>query len=278
LPTAGQFSRGQDRLDPDIFDAEERMWPWIRLSLIALLDAAWKQRWPDWRDWARIYLAGSLASYWWGTLDFDVLVGIKAEGEEALCTEMTQDFYTGLDVEVENFFFPPGPNLRVICEGHGVNVDEVYAAVPEGTVPLGPLEMTWYANKDSWDIRNIKPYAAYDVTRNLWAVHPVRTAKKWGPGSFGGTFWNHMADVADRIQDALDDPDPASRAQRAQAEYSRIHSERSEGFGAAGGGLLDPRALQWVTMGRWGLLEALEKELHPDRPVGHPKPLVARRI
>lgn len=33
-------------------------------------------------------------------------------------------------------------------------------------------EVTWYVNADSYDIRRIHPYAAYDLTTNTWAVRP----------------------------------------------------------------------------------------------------------
>lgn len=286
LPMGGQFGHGQDHLDPDIFDAHERMHPWIRATLIKLLDADWGRHWADWRDWTRIYLAGSLASYWWGTPDFDVLVGVDVEGfrkhtqeftgtEAELCSLLTQGFYTGLDKQVGRFTFPPAPDLRHICRGLGTSAEEVYRLVPEGTKPLGPLEMTWYANPESYDIRRIRPYAAYDVTRDLWVVHPVHPSSHYGPHSFGWNFWSHMGDLADRIHDVLSTDDATERRENAQALYDKIHSERNAAFGPGGGGQWDPRGLQWTVMSRWGLLGALEAEIHPERPVGHPAPLRA---
>lgn len=392
LPTGGQFGQGHKTLDPDIFDCHERMHPWIRLTILAMLASEWEPKYgPDWPSWSRVYLAGSLASYWWGTPDVDVLIGIDSSAfikghsefqgmtNEEICHHLTQEFYVGIDQYTLNFTFPPGEDIWQVVErsvptvgartslwsqtrmrpegsdltaflagsedsligDSGLATESPWSSTTSSTTskrvnassaepgshissmglrssqpwpsiivtrpiesegfsvtaatwssgdlgtlsralreswptsevtPLGPAEVTFYCNASSYDIRTIKPYAAYDVTRDLWAVHPVAATHRYGPRSFGWNFWDHMGAVADRIQDALAEPDPARRLDRAKAEYDRIHTERNQAFGAGGGGQWDPRGLQWTVMNRWGLLGALEAEIHPERAVAHPRP------
>ena len=44
---------------------------------------------------------------------------------------------------------------------------------PEGYVAIGPFDGTGYVNPDSYDIRKIKPYAAYEVVSQRWFVEPI---------------------------------------------------------------------------------------------------------
>lgn len=292
IPTGGQFSRPKDHLDPKIFDRHERMHSWIREGILALLGAFWADRYPGWRDYTRVYLAGSLASYWWGTPDVDILVGVDSArlveqhpqfsglSDHEICAHLTQEFYVGIDPLIEHFAFPPARDLRSVCEvlGHPELAARAYENCPADAEVLGPAETTMYVNPGAYDIRAIKPYAAYCVSSDTWYVHPAQGDKHWNARMLSYRFWSQMADSADAIKAALAEPDPVMRLARCQAEYDRIHSARNEAFRESGQGLTDPRSLQWIVLNRWGLLGALEKELHPDRPVGHLPPAVARRF
>lgn len=291
LPTGGQFSRPKDHLDPKLFDREEKLHPWVKATLEALVGSLWDSRYPNWYYCTRIYLAGSLASYWWGTPDVDVLIGVDTEvwghyhpgfrgmSDHEVCASLTHEFYSGLDPYTESFTFPPASDLRRIVQALGGSEKVLERAydVPADTIPLGPAEVTFYVNAGAYDIRAIKPYAAYDVSNDRWAVHPAQADKHWNARMLSYRFWSDMADSADRIKAALGVSDPVLRLERCQAEYERIHSARNEAFATSGLGLTDPRSLQWVVMNRWGLLGQLEKALHPDRPVGHIPPAVARK-
>lgn len=292
LPHGGQFAPPKDHLDPKLFDRDERLHPWIKATLEGFLFAFWSNRYPNWMYYTRIYLAGSLASYWWGTPDVDVLIGVDTKqmvhyhpefqgvSDHEICSHLTQEFYTGLDPYTESFTFPPAPDFRRIVKALGGSeaiVEKAYE-VPADTQPLGPAEVTFYVNAGAYDIRAIRPYAAYDVSNDRWAVHPAQGDKHWNAKMLSYRFWSNMADSADAIKAALGVSDPVDRLARCQAEYERIHSARNEAFGPGGMGLTDPRSLQWIVMNRWGLLGQLEKALHPDRPVGHIPPAVARKV
>jgi hypothetical protein len=222
----------------------------------------------------------------------DILIGVETSewasrypnfagmSDHEICAHLTQEFYVGLDPHTESFTFPPAPDLKDIVQLLGASPSEDLGqayAVPPGVEPLGPAEMTFYVNAGAYDIRAIRPYAAYDVSRDIWAVHPAQGDKHWNAHMLSYRFWATMADSADAIKAALGVSDPAVRLARCQAEYERIHSARNEAFGPGGLGVTDPRSLQWIVLNRWGLLGQLEKAIHPDRPVGHIPPAVAHR-
>jgi hypothetical protein len=288
LPVGGQFAHSQDSLDPDLFDPSEKMWPWIRGSLMDILEAFWRPRYGEWQHWTRIYLAGSLASYWHSTLDFDTLVGVNTGAfvsehpefggmsDAEVCQALTHEFITELDPLITAWSFPPEPDLhRLMDTLGGPDPTPVYQSVPMTTVTgLGPMEMTFYVNPAAYDIRVIRPYAAYDVTNDRWAVHPDRMAKSWGAGALSHAFWERMADLADQIKAALNLSEPA-RTSECLRIYDQIHSDRGQAFAPAGRGVTDPRSLQWIVLNRWGLLGPLEVAAHPGREMAHIPPSIA---
>jgi hypothetical protein len=291
LPQGGQFAPSQHSLDPDLFDHSEKMHPWIRGSLIDILEAFWRPRYGDWQSWTRIYLAGSLASYWWSTLDFDTLVGVDTHrfvrdhpefggmSDQEVCQALTHEFIVELDPLLKDWSFPPEPNLHKLMHTlNGPDPTDVYKSVPNVLVTgIGPMEMTWYVNASAYDIRVIKPYAAYDVSNDRWAVHPDKMSKTWGAHALGNAFWERLADVADSIKEALNLPEPA-RTSGCLRIYDQIHRARGEAFSPAGQGVTDPRSLQWIVLNRWGLLGPLEVAAHPGREMAHLPPAKASQV
>lgn len=265
LPTGGQFAHSKSFLDPDIFDKKEKMHPWIRDPIISLLDSFWTPKYGDWKEWTHLYLAGSLASYWFGTPDFDTLIGVNTSkfkkthpnfngmSDSEICHFLTEELR---QISLPDFVFPPDPNT-----GHS----------------LGPLEITFYCNPGSYDIRNIKPYAAYEILDNKWIVHPTQMDKHWNAHALDHAFWERMADLADEIKEALSIDDITERTEDCLALYDYIHSERQKAFSPTGNGITDRRSLQWICLSRWGLLGALEQACHPDRPISHIPPAIARK-
>lgn len=260
LPTGGQFAHSKQFLDPDIFDKNEKMHPWIRDPIINMLDEFWTPKYGNWREWTHVYLAGSLASYWWGTPDFDTLIGVNTNelkkehiqfrgmSDPEICHYLTDELR---QIDVSDFVFP----------NH----------------ILGPLDLTFYVNPGSYDIKNIKPYAAYEMLSNKWIVHPIQMDKHWNAHALDHAFWNHMADLADEIKEALTRDDITERTEDCLALYDYLHSERQKAFSPIGGGITGRGSLQWIVLNRWGLLGALEIAAHPDRPMSHIPPAIARK-
>lgn len=297
IPHGGQLHPSKPNLDPDVFDAQERMRPYVRQTLLALLACFWDGMYPDWASWSKVYLSGSLASYWWHNKDTDILVGIdyphliQAHPEFALMSETAACSRLNADLRplvalTGTFSFPPADDLINVAQALGCqsvsalgSIQHIYQALAPAETPegLNGAEVTYYVNDHSYDISFLNPYAAYDISEDKWALHPSRFDKLWGPKQYALDFWLNAADVADEIKAAAVIKDPAVRQEDARAIYDRIHSGRHDAFSPGGGGVLDRRAMLWVVLSRWGMLEALERAAFPDRAPGHPAPLVAFR-
>ena len=133
-----------------------------------------------------------------------------------------------------------------LAEPHGI---------PDGMVAVGPFEMTWYVNPNSWDIRDIKPYAAYDITRSRWIVEPVHPASDWGPEKLPSSFWDEAESIVKQVHAIEAMPEPI-RSGRAAALFSYLHGDRRRAFGPHGTEVYDPGNSTWKYL-----------DLHPDHPL-----------
>lgn len=138
-------------------------------------------------------------------------------------------------------------SLMWLAEPHGL---------PDGLVAIGPFEMTWFVNPNSWDIRDIKPYAAYDITRSRWIVEPVHPASDWGPEKLPSAFWDEAESIVKQVHAIEAMPEPI-RSGRAAALYDYLHGDRRRAFGPHGTGVYDPGNATWKYL-----------DMHPDHPLG----------
>jgi hypothetical protein len=263
LPIGGQFAGSKSSLSPDIFDSKDQMLPGFRFTVLGLLGSFWAGYKGPWTEWSRVYLAGSLASYWHGTPDVDILIGVDTnkltkdnpefEGlsEHEVCSHFNAEFALDLNPKLLHYDFPAPSNLKNV-------------------------EVTYYVNAGSYDIRVIKPYAAYCINEDKWYVHPSKMDKKWGPSQMSWQFWSRCADIADHIKKIQIVSDPTERQNQALEIYVAIHTQRNEAFSPFGGGVMDWRSLQWITLNRWGVLGILEALCHPERGMSHIPPALAR--
>jgi hypothetical protein len=258
LPTGAQFSAQKQHLDPAIFTPAEMMWPQVRDWCLGQVNDFWQPRYGPWWDWANIYLAGSTASYWWsGDNDFDLLAGVSSPrfarahpemadlaGDQAtLCDHFNAEFKEGFNTEA------------IEVPGHAE-----------------PYSLTLYANPDSYDIRTIRPYAAYNISANHWAVHPAKLPRGFSAKSLPRSFWETVAKMADHIRDILDEPEPG-RTEHATELLEALHHGRQLAYSGQGTGVFDQRQVLWLALERLGVLQDLITDVHPDA-VPHPKPLV----
>jgi hypothetical protein len=255
LPTGAQFSTQKQHLDPAIFTPAEQMWPQVRDWCLSEVNYFWQPRYGSWWEWAKIYLAGSTASYWWtGDNDFDLLVGVDSVkchrahpelpvDQPELCAHFNEEFKEGFNRE------------EVAVPGHAE-----------------PYSLTLYANPYSYDIRNIRPYAAYDISDNIWAVHPAKLPRGFSAKALPRSFWETVARMADHIHDILDEPEP-ERSEHAAELLEALHRGRQAAYSGVGSGVFDQRQILWLALERLGVLQDLVTEVHPEA-VPHPKPLV----
>lgn len=208
---------------------------------------------PGWEHWARIYFAGSEASMWTGpdlvgNSDFDTLIGINyaamrkavpalAHASNARITDMLND---QLKAELRD----PAEMIPV-----------------EGTL-TGPWDATFYVNKDSWDIRDIRPYAAFDVGANEWAVKPP-DLPDWSLDKMPKPVVKALKAAESYARDILKLPEP-QRTQQGAALFDSWHSDRSRAFSPHGEGWYDFGNLREKWLDQVGLWKDLVECKHRD--------------
>jgi GNAT superfamily N-acetyltransferase len=220
-------------LDHRLF-SRRKMRPDVRKYVLGTLDGFWRPLYgPDWQSWARVYLAGSEASEWTGpdlegNNDFDILVGVHYDACRAVVPQFArftdQDITDKLNADFRGQLIPRTDPVTITVDGK----------------PVGPLSNTWYCNMASWDIKDIRPYAAYDITNDRWAVTPPHLPE-WSIDAFpAGHAMIDMGEAYDALVKAiLSLPEPY-RTQQGNALWEHLHSDRARAFSPQGEGWYDP--------------------------------------
>jgi hypothetical protein len=235
-PDQRMFAPGKQTLDPRLFDKEEHLKPEIRQDILSRIDSVWGKRYGDWQSWARVYLAGSEATYWWGNNDLDTLIGIHYPDFKKLNPE----FQSMNPQEISDIL---NAEFRKT-----INDEENH---PEWD-PDSTWHTTFFCNPNSYDVRNIKPYAAYDISGNNWIVRPPDAREDWGPDKFPHEDWKYVDDAVRTAQQILRLPEPA-RGIMAQQYWEYLHTDRKRGFGPYGSGYTDRANVVYKAL-----------DMHPD--------------
>ena len=147
------FSEPSSELDPNLFQGTE-LKHWVRMGILSILFDYLGTKFTAPGLWTHVWLAGSGVSYQWEAQrepgDLDCLIGI----DYVKFRQSNPEFTGYSDIEIaktmnEDFSSDLMPNTRN-WEGY---------------------ELTYYVNPQS-DIRDINPYAAYDLTSDSWTVYP----------------------------------------------------------------------------------------------------------
>lgn len=256
-------------LDHRLFDGEHLKGD-VREYIISTLSQFWEPLFGEcgWEEWAIVYFAGSEASEWTsstleGNNDFDVLIGVNYQ-EFRACQSRTSKYQTMTDEEITADI---NKGLRILDE------QTAAAMIPVGGIITGPWSNTWYVNQDSYDIRAIKPYAAYDVTHDRWAVKPPHL-ENWSLKDFpeGSALIKECRAVAAYVRAVLALPEPY-RSQQGLALWQHLHSDRSRAFGPQGEGWYDPGNVIEKWLDQEGLWEKLVAVMVSSRE--HPETLSA---
>ena len=251
------FSAPEAELDPNLFDGIV-LKGWVRNGLLQLLFDFLNEtyRHPD--LWTHVWIAGSAVSYQWSAHrepgDLDVLIGI-----DYIQFRRAHPEYSGLtDLEVSKM----------------LNEDFREHLQPD-TENWNGFEVTFYVNPGATDIRSIRPYAAYDLTKSEWTVFPEKTGAPQQP------VWESSAqrdksmtvDIITRYSKAMADlqaaqNDPARRnaefrLQQALSQgsmlFEDIHSSRRLAFSAQGAGYADYYNYRWQAGKKYGTVPALRR-------------------
>lgn len=151
------FSSPSSTLDPALFDTVHtgKLKGSVRRALVETILGHLEEQYSEPEKWIHAWIAGSGVSYQWAAQrspgDLDVLLGV----DYIQFRMANQNLAQMSDVEI----------AKDITEGFREEVE------PEMSMWNG-FEVTFYVNPDSTDIRNIQPYAAYDLLADQWTVEP----------------------------------------------------------------------------------------------------------
>jgi hypothetical protein len=249
-------------LDPHLFDADGYIQPVVRTMVLSTLYRYLAElRLANARSWSRVWFAGSGITTAWDSDreaggapgDLDTLLGVDYQSmrqsnpdmigspDDAIASWLNQTMHAGL--------WPKTDHAPINGRSY---------------------ELTYYVNPGvgsaPGDILSINPYAAYDLTGNVWTLEPLAV-----PDGFNDSFFSPQA--RERTQEdharalgiqtrfyqakaALDaQPDPArARNQlvdlhdiiRYGAEaFDSIHDGRHAAFAAGGKGFFDDANYRW---------------------------------
>lgn len=251
---SGYMHPPKDRLDPRVFTAldypEAKIKPRIRDSIISRLTEFWGERYNIEGGWFQAWVSGSALSYQWGTdadPDFDVLIGVDIPK-----FKMANPDFSGLDEDQLALYFNT----------------EFKDELDPFTANLNGFETTFYVNPGAADIREINPYAAYNLSMDEWTVRPIIVPKDWNPRRFFPDSWWRQIDI--EIERAaiivsnytkwmnaagdfnLDDPrtitaltNAINWGKQASAFFANLHDSRRFSFSKGGGGYMGYYNLRW---------------------------------
>lgn len=245
LPTSRVFGPTYG-LDHRLFTGE-KLKPEVRTAVMARLGPVIEPvLGDDWQRYTKVYLAGSEASEWTsatleGNGDFDTLIGVdydhlKGEPGVPVADLDDQDITDALN--------------KVLREG--------YNASPWKAPFGGDWDLTGYCNAGSYDIRKIKPYAAYNITDDEWSVRPPHLPD-WSIDKLPEGGQNLLAEAegyAAVIEAISQMPEPF-RTQQGKALWHHLHTDRGRAFSDNGEGWLDPGNLIEKALVEWGLWDKL---------------------
>lgn len=259
------FTAPTQTLDPNIFNQQERIRPQVRSWLLSTIASALHEKgFRASERWLRVWIAGSGASYQWSAArdpgDLDILLGVDYPRFREANIE-----YTGMsDAEISD-------DMNEALQS------DLWKRTANQQIGDSHYEVTWFVNPGSTDIRNIHPYAAYDVGREEWTVRPIDLPldgpSSWFPKEYDAQAQADLARAQeiiaryDAAAAAANDADPGRRqnaltalnaaARDAVALFDEIHLGRHAAFDETGEGYRDFANYRWQRGKQLGLIPAL---------------------
>ena len=249
------FSRPSEQLDPKLFD-DEGLKPWVRTGILSMLFEHFATNYVSPHTWTRAWIAGSGVSYQWEAArepgDLDCLVGINY----VLFRQSNPDYASFSNQEIAS----------LINDGFNAEL------MPK-TRNWEGYELTYYVNEQS-DIRDINPYAAYDLIADTWEVKPERNmtapySRAWEQKAKRdeSTAKEMLSRHAAALQEVRGASNPAHRlnAERrlklaedqASTFFDDIHAGRKVAFSRIGAGYSDFNNYRWQAGKRSGIIQDL---------------------
>lgn len=254
------FSQPEDHLDPNLFDGMD-MRESVRRELLGLLMDTLVSFSHNPAAWVKLWLAGSGASYQWSASrnpgDLDMLIGVNYP----VFRQFNPSFTQLSNQEISQYLTD---KLR----------ERLTPRTAQWSPPNDPsavYEVTWFSNPESTDIRDIHPYAAYELIHRTWDVPPDPDPVR--PTHDGQSDRDHVlaSTIVDRYTRAqaqlVQQTNPTLRSQaekivndslaQASALFDEIHEGRHAAFGWGGHGYADPANYRWQAGKASGVVPAL---------------------
>jgi hypothetical protein len=249
------FSAPSQELDSRLFQGTH-LQSWVRSGVLGLLFEHLALNYSNPHTWAKVWLAGSGVSYQWEAArepgDLDCLVGV----DYVTFRRSNPEFVALSDQEIASTF-----NERFNAE------------LTPTTRNWEGYELTFYVNPQS-DIRDINPYAAYDLVGDFWTVEPDQNpqppySRDWEQRTERDRA--NAQELLNRYNSALREVRSATNpAHRINADrklqlateqvsnfYDDIHAGRKIAFSKIGGGYSDYNNYRWQAGKRSGAVQAL---------------------
>lgn len=277
---SGYFSASAVHLDPRLFSSGNVVRPEVRHWILSTLYSYWAMHFNSAQKWSQVWLAGSGISYQWaaarGNGDLDVLIGVDwpafFEANPKYVGFSAEDVSDMMNQALHQDLWPYASTTVIGTEGapHSADSGET------GDV----FEVTFYVNAHSTDIRDINPYAAYNVTTNEWTVRPPSQDQQAHPQAFYNAAheqeqhirslvgrYNHYANelaVTPTASAAAVNTENILHALSTQAKnlFDDIHLGRRMAFSPGGSGYGDYYNFRWQYHKRAGTVQALDAIAH----------------
>lgn len=232
-------------LDHRLWDASGQLKPEVRNYILSSVVQMWAGKYKDWSRWANIYFAGSEASEWTsetleGNNDFDVLIGVDYGKFRKANPQYANASNEEITDEMNHGFREFNGPLMLTVDG----------------VQTGPWDRTTYVNigyddHGTYDLRVIKPYAAYSVSEDRWVVRPPHLPH-WSLSELPSPVQRVLRATDTLARDVLKLPEP-ERTQQGAALFDAWHSDRSRAFSPNGEGWYDIANLREKWLDQSGL-------------------------
>ena len=262
------FSAPSSELDPNLFQGQD-----LKISVgegvLGILFDYLGRNFTNPHAWTKAWLAGSGVSYQWEASrqpgDLDCLVGIE---------------YTKFRMNNREFIgFSDSEIAGMLNDGFNLEI------MPNTSNWRG-YELTFYVNIKT-NIRDIHPYAAYNLLTDSWDVEPQMSqvapySKDWEQKAKRDL--DMASEILDRYNNAINELRSAKNdayrinaerkvklaEEQAVAVYDDIHIGRKAAFSSAGSGYNDFNNYRWQAGKRSGAIQAL-RTIKDSRDLQHKK-------
>lgn len=265
---SGYFSKPDSGLDPHLFTGND-LKPEVCQRILDLLYGFWRPRYALPRRWSTVWLAGSGASHQWGAEressgpgDLDILIGV-----DFLRFRQANPQFVGFSDDMMA--------AQMNKEMH----DQLWPTTAAFDFGGRSYEVTFYINPGAKDIRDISPYAAYNVSHGGWTVKPIELPGDWGPEALPREWWDKFNRDTEYGRQLVDEynarvaeigrHEPGSAhwhnattalhqtTDRALAFFDEIHLGRKAAFLGGGKGFLAFENARWQVGKGTGVIDAL---------------------